>query len=663
MGRNMARARHIGAACGAAFLFAVPIVVVSQAVSGAVGNNTVSGGATGVQATGIISVPGTPTVTLPPNGAQQSASAGSIGGNPLVTSSTASVTTVGNNAGAANEQVQSSASVQGFDMGGGGGLPANAISGNVSSTCTADAAGSSGSTAVSNFDLLGTPTSVPASPAPNTNVPVPAGLSAVITSITVNQQTQADGPGSATITVDGLDVQIVGGTTMVIAQSECGVAGPDIENPPTATSISPTTGATNGGTPVTITGSGFVVPSTVTFGGTPGTNVTVLSPTEIRANTPPGGAGAVSVAVATPSGTATAPQQFTYVTVPSSPGPNTPTVSGISPTNGDPSGSNTMVIEGSNLCQVSSVYFGATPAPVFTSSADCNTLTVIVPAGTGTVSVTVTTLAGSVTAGQKYTYVAPGYWMVARDGGVFAFGGAQFFGSTGSMQLNQPIVAMATTPDDGGYWLFAADGGVFAFGDAQFYGSVPGVLGSQHRTLNEPIVAAESSSDGKGYRLFAGDGGVFDFGDAQFVGSLPGLGVTLNKPITAATSAPFGQGYWLTAADGGVFCFGSATFEGSLGGRTLNAPVASMATTPDGEGYWLAAADGGVFNFGDSAYYGSMGGQHLNAAIAALAADPAGSGYWLFGTDGGVFTFGTAAFEGSLGGTHLNQPIVGGVGA
>ena len=65
-----------------------------------------------------------------------------------------------------------------------------------------------------------------------------------------------------------------------------------------------------------------------------------------------------------------------------------------------------------------------------------------------------------------------GYWLVAKDGGVFAFGDAHFFGSTGGMYLNQPIVGIASTPDGGGYWLVAKDGGVFAFGDAHFFGSM-----------------------------------------------------------------------------------------------------------------------------------------------------------------------------------------------
>jgi ribosomal protein L24E len=64
-----------------------------------------------------------------------------------------------------------------------------------------------------------------------------------------------------------------------------------------------------------------------------------------------------------------------------------------------------------------------------------------------------------------------GYWLVASDGGIFTFGDAKFYGSTGSMVLNKPIVGMTASPDGGGYTMVASDGGVFNFGDAMFYGS------------------------------------------------------------------------------------------------------------------------------------------------------------------------------------------------
>ena len=68
-----------------------------------------------------------------------------------------------------------------------------------------------------------------------------------------------------------------------------------------------------------------------------------------------------------------------------------------------------------------------------------------------------------------------GYWLVASDGGIFAFGDAGFYGSTGGITLNRPVVGMAATPDGHGYWLVASDGGIFAFGDAGFYGSTGGL--------------------------------------------------------------------------------------------------------------------------------------------------------------------------------------------
>ena len=103
---------------------------------------------------------------------------------------------------------------------------------------------------------------------------------------------------------------------------------------------------------------------------------------------------------------------------------------------------------------------------------------------------------------------ANGYRLVASDGGIFNYGGAQFHGSTGSI-TNKPIVGMAATPDGGGYWLVVSDGGIFSYGDAQFYGSTGGIH------LNKPIVGMASTPTVPGYWLVASDGGIFSYGDAQ----------------------------------------------------------------------------------------------------------------------------------------------------
>jgi hypothetical protein len=255
---------------------------------------------------------------------------------------------------------------------------------------------------------------------------------------------------------------------------------------------------------------------------------------------------------------------------------------------------------------------------------------------------------------RKIVLVQPtgqGYWLVASDGGIFTEGNAVFYGSTGAIHLNKPIVGMAATPDGMGYWLVATDGGIFTEGDAVFYGST----GAIH--LNKPIVGMAATPDGKGYWLVASDGGIFAFGDAVFYGSTGNI--VLNKPIVGMAATPTGQGYWLVASDGGIFTEGDAAFFGSTGSIALNKPIVGMAATPDGMGYWLVASDGGIFTEGDAVFYGSTGAIHLNKPIVGMAATPDGMGYWLVASDGGIFTEGDAMFFGSTGGIHLNQPIVG----
>ena len=215
-----------------------------------------------------------------------------------------------------------------------------------------------------------------------------------------------------------------------------------------------------------------------------------------------------------------------------------------------------------------------------------------------------------------------GYWLVARDGGIFTFGGARFHGSTGAIRLNQPIVGMAPTPTGGGYWLVAADGGIFAFGDAKFHGSTGGTR------LNQPVVGMAAARDGRGYWLVARDGGIFSFGSAAFKGSTGAK--PLNQPIVGMAPTRSGAGYWFVAADGGIFSFGDARFFGSTGGQALPAPVIGMAADPGGNGYWLGGADGRVHPFGVEDHGSAVAGDGRSGALTiGIAADPGGGGYWL----------------------------------
>ncbi|MEU7904338.1 IPT/TIG domain-containing protein [Actinoplanes sp. NPDC049118] len=85
----------------------------------------------------------------------------------------------------------------------------------------------------------------------------------------------------------------------------------------TVTAIAPTAGPAQGGSLVTITGTGFPFPATpgsvsVSLGGSPLTNVTVVSATSITGNTSSHAPGIVGVSVTTASGTKTLAASYTY---------------------------------------------------------------------------------------------------------------------------------------------------------------------------------------------------------------------------------------------------------------------------------------------------------------------------------------------------------------
>ena len=193
---------------------------------------------------------------------------------------------------------------------------------------------------------------------------------------------------------------------------------------------------------------------------------------------------------------------------------------------------------------------------------------------------------------------------------------------------------MAPTPDGQGYWLVASDGGIFSFGDATFYGST----GSTR--LNKPIVAMAATPDGKGYWLVASDGGIFTFGDAGFFGSTGAI--KLDQPVVAMAATPDGQGYWLAAADAGIFTFGDARYLGggpfSEDGDPPITDFSSFAVSSDGGGYLLADTSGAfLLNFGDAPYYGLGYSPNHYAPVVGLTSPVSSSGYWEAKQDGSVY--------------------------
>ncbi|MGH9035641.1 MAG: hypothetical protein ACRD0O_07730, partial [Acidimicrobiia bacterium] len=147
-------------------------------------------------------------------------------------------------------------------------------------------------------------------------------------------------------------------------------------------------------------------------------------------------------------------------------------------------------------------------------------------------------------------------------------------GSTGAVKLNKPIVGMAPTPSGNGYWMVASDGGIFAFGDAGFFGSTGAVK------LNQPINAMAATPTGQGYWLTGADGGVFNFGDAGFHGAGPAMPVPAggNRKVVAIVPSRSGAGYWEVSTSGEVLAFGDAPALGNP--SSLNRELVGMASVP-----------------------------------------------------------------------------------
>jgi hypothetical protein len=213
-----------------------------------------------------------------------------------------------------------------------------------------------------------------------------------------------------------------------------------------------------------------------------------------------------------------------------------------------------------------------------------------------------------------------GYWLDASDGGVFAFGDAGFDGSIPGLglhpagsglpnSLNAPIVGMVPSADGGGYFMVASDGGVFAFGDARFAGSCPGMGGCAGAA-----VAVMPDASGNGYWVVTATGNVYTFGDAPYLGA-PGHGT-----VTSAVAAPDGTGYWVLLRNGEVFGFGNSAYFGApLGAFSGLNPATAIFATSDGGGYWVSSSLGVVYTFGDAPSDGGMAGTQLNGAIIAAA--------------------------------------------
>jgi hypothetical protein len=180
---------------------------------------------------------------------------------------------------------------------------------------------------------------------------------------------------------------------------------------PTVSSISPSSGTANGGTPVTITGTGFLAGATVKLGGTSATGVSVNSSTSITATTAAHSAGTVDVVVTnSDSRSGTVANGYTYLNP-------APTVSSISPRSGTANGATPVTITGTGFLAGATVKLGGTSATGVSVNSSTSITATTAAHSAGTVDVVVTNSdSRSGTVANGYTYFNPSLGLGAPSG-------------------------------------------------------------------------------------------------------------------------------------------------------------------------------------------------------------------------------------------------------
>ncbi|MEA3202803.1 MAG: large repetitive protein, partial [Thermoplasmata archaeon] len=184
---------------------------------------------------------------------------------------------------------------------------------------------------------------------------------------------------------------------------------------PTVSSLTPSEGSANGGTPVVVAGLNFAPGATLRFGSLPASSVVYAGVDRLVAVAPAGN-GAVPVLVVNPDGTTSAATPFTF-TFRATPAAQQVRVTGVAPARGPASGHLPVNVTGANFAVGSpdkpSVRFGGIDVPAAdVTVVSATQLRVLAPAqAAGARGITVTNPAGTPTdtgvLPAAFTYVDP----------------------------------------------------------------------------------------------------------------------------------------------------------------------------------------------------------------------------------------------------------------
>jgi hypothetical protein len=238
-----------------------------------------------------------------------------------------------------------------------------------------------------------------------------------------------------------------------------------------------------------------------------------------------------------------------------------------------------------------------------------------------------------------------GYYILAPDGDVYAYGGAPFYGSAQSSYFSgQTAVALIVDGNGLGYWIVSSSGNVYAFGGAPYEGSAGSYFNGQ------TAVAAIASHDGNGYAIVSAQGNVYAFGDMPYEGGAS-QSYFSGQTAVALLSSSDGNGYAIVSNQGNVYAYGDMPYEGGVSQSYFSGQTAVGASmSPDGLGYYILSSSGNVYAFGDATYEGGPGGQPYfsgqSAISIATATGEPGAGYWIVSNVSNVYAYGSAPYEG-----------------
>ncbi len=226
----------------------------------------------------------------------------------------------------------------------------------------------------------------------------------------VNVQSVAFGAASPSITVTSatqlkavVPPGAITGPIVVTTPLGAGTSTTSFDVLPTIASFNPTNGAP--GETITLTGTGLAQASSVSFGGTSTSAITVNGDAQIQAIVP-GGAATGKLMATTTGGSVTSTGTFTVQSV--------PVITALSPASAAQGA--TVTITGTGFLGVTGVAFGGIAAPI--SSSNATTVKVVVPTGAITSTLTVTNGAGTGASASLYPVLPKITSLSPASGGV-----------------------------------------------------------------------------------------------------------------------------------------------------------------------------------------------------------------------------------------------------